>query len=1255
MNGTGELRGTPWRMSEEEYTKYRQVFAGQTNQAYLQANQARDLFAQSGLPTPILFQIWNLADTKRSGQLDVDRFAIAMHLIFQKLAGKAGASSKVPKGEKDDPFKPNAAPVSETEWQVTRERYNAVAEWLPLIGAAQSRFACELKRLDELEAQSSSGEFMGQIAQIDARIKAARVELFSIEDAEQHGYSPATPSNNLLEFDLGTDSISQKAALMLQQRLQALQMKAPIPADAQLRLEAYRRDLESELLANDVAHPTLGELRDLKSRFVEQAALYRAKVHTLQTLNKETEKWFVGKGASTHELRCFLESLSPPKINPATTLPPSATQVDPLAAPAPVASVKPKETFPAGYADETKGSAARAPQETFPTGCADETKDSTAHSTRETPQAASSDPQHEASKAPPPVEQEALHLIAQATRLARAKARSMERSQAAAPVSPKRQPIGSVQKSSQMPSVTVSREEQPLGSSIGDVRAVAPASSNHQPAGSVHGKFQVPCITVSKEERRRQTEQQLGPSIGEIRAAARLARLQALEKLQPKHRSSLKRPPSTPKSAPSPSRALHAPPSAQDEPSNLPQPTNLRASPERANPEDVAGPKLEPRVGTDLKSTGTGLEPETQLNLEAGSECVSNSDSGTSATFVRTEVASNATPNADMTCETKSCVVEADQKGIEEPSSPEPVSASQERGQMDPKELSAQTSLNASPPRPSASSLTSVEMPPQTLREEVASETPLRATVLYEFDGEGISIFPGQTVLVVGEPSEAPGWCLGYVDGSAPDARWIPSGYLDFEKPSPVWFELQDDFSAAVDGGEQPFLAGAAVEILDTSNPDWFLARHPDTQALAYLPANLLVPRAAAGQTNPFALRVPTDGLDTYPSDTETSSQPSQVEPRSPSQHHLPIAAFDFNEGFGTVSSSLRQGWAEHVDPAVLADIPKEEVRRHEAVHELVATEKQYLHDLQLVLDVFYLPLELQGERELLERLFSNLPELIVVNTMFLSHLESASVDEVGGVFLDHAAALLAYATYCGNHAAASRHLQRPSPHLAAFLEAAQELPQCRMLPLAAFLLQPVQRITRYPLLLNQILKHTPADHPDHPALNQAVQRAKSLLDEINASAQASEDAQQLREHARAIDLTASSNFQLEGPTRQLGPRRAIMDGPLAKHRSGRQLHGFLFNDLFILAQPASAGSPYRFVLYRPPMPLAQLQVRDAQTAQGRRGIFSPYDESCFQLLHLKSVLTLKAATPSTTKKWMAEFTKAIRAAAVADGIVPTL
>lgn len=79
-------------------------------------------------------------------------------------------------------------------------------------------------------------------------------------------------------------------------------------------------------------------------------------------------------------------------------------------------------------------------------------------------------------------------------------------------------------------------------------------------------------------------------------------------------------------------------------------------------------------------------------------------------------------------------------------------------------------------------------------------------------------------------------------------------------------------------------------------------------------------------------------------------------------------------------------------------------------------------------------------------------------------------------------------------------------------------------------------------------------------------------------------------------------------------------------------------------------------------MPLVRLKVRDAQTAQGRRGIFSPYgkptqlavlilplDESCFQLVHAKDIMTLKTATPSTTKKWMSEFNKAIQVAVTAD------
>lgn len=47
--------------------------------------------------------------------------------------------------------------------------------------------------------------------------------------------------------------------------------------------------------------------------------------------------------------------------------------------------------------------------------------------------------------------------------------------------------------------------------------------------------------------------------------------------------------------------------------------------------------------------------------------------------------------------------------------------------------------------------------------------------------------------------------------------------------------------------------------------------------------------------------------------------------------------------------------------------------------------------------------------------------------------------------------------------------------------------------------------------------------------------------------------------------------------------REFIMEGALFKAKSGRKLHGFLFNDSLILAEPLKSLSPkgYLYTLYR--------------------------------------------------------------------------
>jgi intersectin len=53
-------------------------------------------------------------------------------------------------------------------------------------------------------------------------------------------------------------------------------------------------------------------------------------------------------------------------------------------------------------------------------------------------------------------------------------------------------------------------------------------------------------------------------------------------------------------------------------------------------------------------------------------------------------------------------------------------------------------------------------------------------------------------------------------------------------------------------------------------------------------------------------------------------------------------------------------------------------------------------------------------------------------------------------------------------------------------------------LSLNGFLTKPIQRVTRYPLLIEKILKHTPTDHTDYRFIQQAFECARQLNERIN-------------------------------------------------------------------------------------------------------------------------------------------------------------
>ncbi|XP_026556347.1 intersectin-1 isoform X2 [Pseudonaja textilis] len=77
-----------WAITVEERAKHDQQFHSlKPISGFITGDQARNFFFQSGLPQPILAQIWALADMNNDGRMDQLEFSIAMKLIKIKLQG----------------------------------------------------------------------------------------------------------------------------------------------------------------------------------------------------------------------------------------------------------------------------------------------------------------------------------------------------------------------------------------------------------------------------------------------------------------------------------------------------------------------------------------------------------------------------------------------------------------------------------------------------------------------------------------------------------------------------------------------------------------------------------------------------------------------------------------------------------------------------------------------------------------------------------------------------------------------------------------------------------------------------------------------------------------------------------------------------------------------------------------------------------------------------------------------------------------
>ena len=259
------------------------------------------------------------------------------------------------------------------------------------------------------------------------------------------------------------------------------------------------------------------------------------------------------------------------------------------------------------------------------------------------------------------------------------------------------------------------------------------------------------------------------------------------------------------------------------------------------------------------------------------------------------------------------------------------------------------------------------------------------------------------------------------------------------------------------------------------------------------------------------------------------------------------------------------------------------EGKRQARINELIATEEDYVRDLEIVAVIFrdqlFSTKAITASDK--EAIFSNWDQLIEKNHKFIKMLHKKkreslqtgmAIERIGST-LSQALDMMekAYIYYCNRLLSAEKMIEKKSEDSGYFADQVKRFsrdPRCSGLNLAAYLLIPFQRVTRYPLLIKKIAEYTGEEHVDHEDTRNALNVAETLCSRVNEGRRLYENRERLEWMQSHILLSEDVDIRFNSETRLTIHRELVHMGSLTKVNSGKELMAFLCNDLLILTIP---------------------------------------------------------------------------------------
>ncbi|THV51165.1 hypothetical protein BGAL_0121g00290 [Botrytis galanthina] len=280
ITGNAEI---PWGITKEEKTRYDSVFKAWDGfgKGYISGDVAIEVFGQSGLEKPDLERVWTLADHGNKGKLNMDEFAVAMHLIYRKLNGYPLPAqlppALIPPSTRN--FNDSIGAVKSLLHQESNFRKNSGATLLP-----------QKTGVSYLKNHSFRGDAVpGRTGRKDATVYKNNDDDVGYKSSARRRLGatsprPSSPGSTTSNDDLSLEQLRKKIAER-QVILDAIDFKAENAADEDDALDRKDRREAEDLyrrirrIQEDIdAHP------DASLRNVDSGAERRALKRQLQTL-----------------------------------------------------------------------------------------------------------------------------------------------------------------------------------------------------------------------------------------------------------------------------------------------------------------------------------------------------------------------------------------------------------------------------------------------------------------------------------------------------------------------------------------------------------------------------------------------------------------------------------------------------------------------------------------------------------------------------------------------------------------------------------------------------------------------------------------------------------------------------------------------------------------------------------------------------------------------------------------------------------